>query len=480
MGGIYLVARREFLAYVGAWGFWLSLLTAPLLLGALVFGPVLLARAEPARAIVILADRPADAVLTAQTFDAEDRETARAELKTYLDAAAPGVSSDAMAAFAAAPDGAHAAAAARAIVAQRAPRALGAMPALNPRYLIAPPPVGTIEALKPYLIGQRTVLAGGAAHRLYGALRIRRDAAGTPTVEYWSINLSTAEPAQIAQRAMQRAMQRDALGAQGLDPSEADKLQSLWPQIAQFDPRPATAEQVGVRQKAPFLAALLLTFILWTVVFSVSNMLLSGVIEEKSNKILDSLLTSVSPLGLLIGKLLGVAAISATLLGVWGAVGGSLLSAAALHAGHGLLSQLAGAFLDPRLIVAFVVGFATGYLLYGAIFLALGSLCDSIQEAQTLVGPVALVLALPIMLLAPALDNPNSPIITAASWFPLFTPFIILIRAPSDLSWTEIAGMTGLVALTIVIVLFLAARVFHAGVVNQASIGTMFKRKGGD
>ncbi|MES1156727.1 MAG: ABC transporter permease [Alphaproteobacteria bacterium] len=480
MSQIYLVARREFLAYIGTWGFWISLLTAPLLLGALMFGPVLLARAEPSRIVVIVADRPADAALTAQTFDAEARDAARTELKTYLDAAAPAFSNDVIVAFDAAADRAHAIAAARALVSQRAPRVLSAMPALKPRYLIAPAPAATIEDLKPYLVGQRAVSLAGAAHPLYGALNIRRDAANVPHVEYWSVNLSSTEPAQIAQRAMQRAMQREAVAAKGLDPSEADRLDAFSPDITQFDPRPARAEQVGVRQRAPFIASLLLTFVLWTVVFSVANMLLNGVIEEKSNKILDSLLTTVSPFDLLIGKLLGVAAVSATLLGLWGAIGGALLSNAALHSGHGLLSDLAGAFLDPRLIVAFIAGFSAGYLLYGAIFLALGSLCDSIQDAQALVGPVALVLALPVMLLAPALENPNSPIIAAASWFPLFTPFVILLRAPSELSWTEIAGMTALVGVTIIIVLILAARIFHAGVVNQMSAASLFGRKSKD
>jgi ABC-2 type transport system permease protein len=115
--------------------------------------------------------------------------------------------------------------------------------------------------------------------------------------------------------------------------------------------------------------------------------------------------------------------------------------------------------------------------MYGAIFLALGSLCESIQEAQTLLGPVALVLAMPMMLITPALDNPNAPIIEAASWFPLFTPFLLLIRAPAGLSWIEIAGQGALMLLAVGIVLFLAARLFKAGVVNQLSMSTLFGKK---
>ncbi|HWA00933.1 MAG TPA: ABC transporter permease [Caulobacterales bacterium] len=475
MRQIYLVARREYLAYVRTWGFWISLFTAPVLLAALLFGPVLLARAEPSRAIVVLAEQADDAALVRAAFEKQARDNARAEIKTYLEAAAPNTAPRALAAFDAAPSAAAAGAAARAVVVRDAPAALRAFPGLSPRYVIAAPPADNIEALKPYLIGRRALPDG---RPLYGAIHVRRVDA-QPRVDYWSVNLSQREPADIAQRAMRAQMQRETIAGLGLAPSEADRLDGLSPDVAQFDPRPTAAAggQVTLRERAPFYAAIMLTFILWSVVFSVANMLLSGVLEEKSNKILDSLLTSVAPLQLLVGKLIGVACVSATLLGLWAALGGGLLSAAAAHAGQGVLGQIAAAFLDTRLLTAFAIGFSVGYLLYGAIFLAIGSLCESLQEAQSLMGPVALVLAVPMMLLAPALDNPNAPMIAAASWFPLFTPFLILIRAPSNLSWTEIAGMSAMMGAALIVVLVMAARVFHAGVVHQLSLTSLFRKK---
>jgi ABC-2 type transport system permease protein len=275
-------------------------------------------------------------------------------------------------------------------------------------------------------------------------------------------------------------MQREALTAQGLAPSEADRLEGFNPRIVQFDPRPSTGSaEVTARQRAPAFAALALTFILWSVVFSVANMLLSGVIEERSNKILDTILTSVTPMELLMGKLLGVAAVSATLFLFWGALGGALLTTAATQLGDSVFGQVAAAFLEPRLLVAFLVGFVAGYLMYGAIFLALGSLCESIQEAQTLLGPVALVLAIPMMLVMPALDNPNAPIIQSASWVPLFTPFLMLMRAPAGLSWVEIAGQGALMVVAVIVVLWLASRVFKAGVVDQVSMANWLGRKKG-
>jgi ABC-2 type transport system permease protein len=187
-------------------------------------------------------------------------------------------------------------------------------------------------------------------------------------------------------------------------------------------------------------------------------------------------LTSASPLELLIGKLLGIACVSLTLFVVWGGIGGGLMYYASQNAPDGNLAQAAAAFLDPRLLAAFGIGFVCGYLMYGAIFLALGSLCESAQEAQTLMWPVALVLAAPMLLVAPALDNPSAPLIVAASWFPLFTPFLLLVRAPAGLGWLDIIGMSVLMVVSLVIILRLAARVFRAGVADHASFATLRKR----
>ncbi len=472
MAPVFLVARREYLAYVTAWGFWVSLITAPLLFAALIFAPLLLARAEPPRALAIVAEQSADARNVEAGFEREARTDARAEIEIYLEASAPGVAERALAAFDAAPDRASAIVAARVEAGARA----AAFPSPAPRYFVVPAPGADIEALKPYLSGERTLADGRA---LFGALNIRRDQAGAPSIEYWSANLQHDEPTSIARRAMRLEMQREALAAQGLARGEADRLAAFEPKVAQFDPRPSAGAsgEVTLRQRAPFFAAIGLSLVLWTVVFSVANMLLSGVIEEKSNKILDTLLTSVTPIDLLLGKLLGVAAVSATLFVFWGGLGASLMQFAPASMGDSFIGQLAAAFAEPRLVVAFAVGFVTGYLMFGAIFLALGSLCESIQEAQTLLGPVTIILMLPMLLIGPAVDNPNSPLIQAASWVPLFTPFLMLIRAPTGLSWAEIAGQGALLLATVALLLFLAAQVFRAGIVNQLSVTALFGRK---
>src|SRR6185436_16913724 len=132
MGAILLVARRDYFAYVGAWGFWLSLLAGPLIIAALVIGPLFLSRAEPPRLLAILAERPADAQVVTQAFADDARYRARREIGSYLDAAAPDQKAPALAAFDGAPNTNAAVVAARAVVAAHTPQALRAFPAPSP------------------------------------------------------------------------------------------------------------------------------------------------------------------------------------------------------------------------------------------------------------------------------------------------------------------------------------------------------------
>src|SRR5262249_31433879 len=147
MGAISLVARRDYFAYIGAWGFWVSLLMAPLIIAALTMGPLFLARAEPPRLLAILADRPSDAALAAQAFADDTRERLRNDVSGYLDAAAPSEKDAVLAAFDAAPDSRAASDAARAVLAAHAPQAVRGFPVRSPRYEIVPAPAASIDGV---------------------------------------------------------------------------------------------------------------------------------------------------------------------------------------------------------------------------------------------------------------------------------------------------------------------------------------------
>jgi ABC-2 type transport system permease protein len=114
--------------------------------------------------------------------------------------------------------------------------------------------------------------------------------------------------------------------------------------------------------------------------------------------------------------------------------------------------------------------------MFGALFLAIGSLCESMQEAQTLLGPVILVLIMPVLTFAPAFENPASPVVRIASWIPLFTPFLTPLRAAAGLDPVEAAGLVAVMGAAIVLILIGAGRVFQAGVSGAATAADIRKR----
>ena len=476
MREIFLIARRDYFAYVTAWGFWVSLITAPLLVAAIGLAPLVLSQAEPPRVLTIIAERPEDAAAATRALEESERNDARTAILAYVAATAPRTQDAAMAAFDAAPTRREAVAAARAVVARQAPGAVGAFPAPTPRYLLIDPPARTPEALSPYLNGERMVTAEGQARPLFGAVFITREGEGAK-VNYWSANLADVSAANRVVRGVGEAMRAEALAARGLSPEEAAAIQALRPTLEQFDPRQgAGAAAVTTADRAPLIVAVILSFVLWTAVFGVANMLLTSVLEEKSNKILDTLLTSASPLQILIGKLVGVACVSATFFVVWGGLGAGIAALANRVSPTNALAEWALQAVTPELAAMFVACFVVGYMMYGAVFLALGSLCETNQEAQTLLGPIFLILTAPILLLGPAFNNPNSPLVAGAAWFPPFTPFLMMMRAPAGLAWYELAGPVALMLLTLVLVLWGAARVFHAGVAGQADAAALRRR----
>ena len=258
-----------------------------------------------------------------------------------------------------------------------------------------------------------------------------------------------------------------------------DAILDIRPLVTSLDARSEAGveEEVTFADRAPFFVALGLAFILWMAVFSVANMLLTSMIEEKGGKIIELLLSTARLEDILIGKLLGVAGVSVTLFAVWGGVGVllSTLGGSAIAALDPDLLELLTSVFDPGLLLAGLFFFTCGYLMYGAIFLAMGSLCDTLQDAQTLMGPVIWILMLPMLIIVFSIDALDSMVIQIGSWVPLWTPFVMMARLPTDPPLWELLSACALMVVTTLIVLWGAAAVFRQGALRQANADSVRK-----
>lgn len=467
MRELFLIARREYLAYVMSWGFWVSLITTPLIMGVFAIVPTLLRNSEPARVITIVAEQQADLEAVRSGFEEHQRGRVRSALRTASLGAPDTVQKAALEAYDKADDTDSAIAAATAIL--REAKAAGAdFTKPEPAYLFVDPPARTAQELTPWLTKARTVSVAGKEQSLFGAVLVTRNPQGEPEIAYWSENLTDPEPMQLARDGLKNQMRDAALAQHGLTSETLRAIEKLKPTATQY--RPGAKKEVSLQDRAPALVGLVLSIVLLTSILSVANMLLTGVIEEKGAKILDTLLTSVAPWHLLAGKLLGVAAVSFSMFAIWGGAGAAVFLNVAGEA-QGFIAAAGKAVSNPGLMTIFGLSFVLGYILYGSIYLAIGSLCETLNESQTLVSPMMLVLMAPLLLIGPAIQNPETPVILGASWIPLFTPFLLIMRAGAGhLSFLEAAFPLALTALTAFLVLWGAGRVFQAGASGRLSI----------
>jgi ABC-type Na+ efflux pump permease subunit len=189
--------------------------------------------------------------------------------------------------------------------------------------------------------------------------------------------------------------------------------------------------------------------------------LMQSALEEKMQRIAEVLVSSVPPFQLLLGKLLGASAVSYTLLTLYGA------AALALGAWLGL-----DLFSSPGLWVKLVLFQAVAVVMYGAVFLAVGSACNDLKESQALMMPVMIVVTSPLLLMQLVFVEPNGTAATVASFFPPFTPVLMLLRSalePGAPGWQVAAG-GGLSFAAAVGCLWAASRVFRVGMLVQGGV----------
>jgi ABC-2 type transport system permease protein len=411
---LFRIARREYLAYVRTFGFWMSICLMPVGLIAAIGAPAVIARHTPPATLAIVD-------LTGRDFAAK-----------LAHAFPPGAAGD------------------------------GA-PSID---LVASPVpasgdvASAVAGLKPYIAGRRALPDG----RRLDAGAVLHDDGDTVAIEFWTANPSNQLIQQTLSQAVANVLRRERLERAGLDPAALAAIEHLSPDINAYSPRAeAGAGRVALRDQLPGFVGLGMGILLWMVILTGAGMLLNSVIEEKTSRILDVLLSSVSVPEIMGGKIMGVAGVAATVLGVWLSIGAALLVATQPQ----LAGDLVGALMGRGLVFYFAFYFLAGYLMYATLFITVGAFCETTREAQTLLGPMMILLSVPMVFLTQTIAHPDSPLLQALSWVPLFTPFLMAARVASEPPIWQVAG-TGLLLVAVIgLELVAAGRAFRAGALSS-------------
>lgn len=201
-----------------------------------------------------------------------------------------------------------------------------------------------------------------------------------------------------------------------------------------------------------------LLFVVFMVVMASAPQLLNSVIEEKMSRISEVLLGSLSPFELMMGKLIGNVGIAL------------LLSLLYVSAGYGVAAYYGyGDVVPPHLLALLAFFVVLAVLLFGSLYMAIGSACSELKDAQSLMMPVILLSTLPMMCWLPVLRSPSSPLAVGLSLFPSSAPFIMLMRMalrPEPPIWQVVVSVI-LTTVTAVACVWAAGKILRTGLLMQ-------------
>ncbi len=256
---------------------------------------------------------------------------------------------------------------------------------------------------------------------------------------------------------LSQIIQHERLSKNGLSSDQADNV--LKP-IKVEAVRMEHGQEAKGSGGGKFLEVVIMVMLLYMAVLLYGISVMRSVLEEKTSRILEVLLSSATSTQLMAGKLLGVGAVGLTQILVWVVIAGVF----ALPA-MAMLPSLSELQIPPVALIGFAAFFLFGYLLYSAMYATIGAITTTEQEGQQLQFIVVIPLVLSVFMLAPALRNPSAPAIVWLSMIPFFSPILmyarIVIQTPP--LW-QIALSVVLLIATIAGILVLCARIYRIGV----------------
>lgn len=305
------------------------------------------------------------------------------------------------------------------------------------------------------------------AKRLDGVLILPDAVVETGRAEYRASNVSSLRDIQEIESTLTGLVTAVRLERAGIDPGLLTRARQG---ITLTTTKISGSKTTGESSAQSFSLAYFMAVILYMAILIYGVNVKSSVLEEKTTRIVEVLVSSIHPFPLLLGKVLGVGAVSLFQFLIWGVAAKALLGAR--RALGGQLSTFDGPmqlFQIPHVSAStgaiFLAYFLGGFFLYSAMFAAVGAMSSSEQEAQQAQQPIVYVLVLAFLSMFGLLNNPSSTLAVTLSLIPLTSPIAMPVRwAAGDLPAAELWTSLLLLAVAIVGATWLAARIYRVGI----------------
>ena len=347
-----------------------------------------------------------------------------------------------------------------------------------------PPTSGTgVDGAKKDFTVERTSDVGTSRQgvldgKLNALVDIERDPTGEPVFTIYAKDPGTSRTVTLIRQAVASIAIADRLGNAGLSAAEQSHLFSA-PTVRALSPDPTKqgpdGQPAGAKTATDEISSFAVTFglvmFLFLAVIIYGTWIAMSVVEEKTNRVMEIILSTASPFQLLAGKVLGVGgAALAQYLAVLGAALVALLlqgQVAALVLGNaGGLNLPTG--LTPGILLVFSIYFVLGFLLYAVLFAAAGSLVSRQEDVSQVVTPMTMVSTAGYLIglyASIGIVDANASWVVALSWVPFLSPYMMLGRlSAGEAGPVEIVGTMALMVATIAVAVWVAARIYSAGV----------------
>lgn len=225
-----------------------------------------------------------------------------------------------------------------------------------------------------------------------------------------------------------------------------------------------------------YILGLILGMLLYMIIIIYGQMVLTSVVEEKASRVIDVMVTSATPFQLMMGKILGIAAVAVTQIAIWAVLVISaskfllpaLMPADAAASGDAMLSAVLGTIGDAGYLamiftymLLFILG---GFLLYASLYAASGSAVDSVQDGQQFNSIIMMPIIISIIVMMSVFNDPNSPLAVWSSMIPFTSPIVMMARIPFGIPTWEIILSLILLYATFLFTTWLAAKIFRVGI----------------
>lgn len=225
-----------------------------------------------------------------------------------------------------------------------------------------------------------------------------------------------------------------------------------------------------------YILSLVLGMMLYMIIILYGSMVLTSVVEEKSGRVLDVIVTSCTPFQIMMGKIMGIALVALTQIAIWAALViaaskflvPAILSEDVAQANDMMMEAMMGTIGNTAYIatlfaymVVFILG---GFLLYASLYAAAGSAVDSVQDGQQYNTIIMIPIILSIIVMMSVFNDPNSPVAFWFSMIPFTSPIVMIARIPFGIATWEILLSIGILYATFIFTTWLASKIYRIGI----------------